>query len=458
MIKTLLIYPYTGPGLKNYSPPLGLAYIAGMLKKKNCKIKIIDFSAINNKIKEEEITFIVNDFQPDIIAFSILVTGAKYTYRFINEKLSFYKGLIVAGGPHCTVLPEEPLKHSVDIVVRNEGEETISELIDYLEGKIHLKDIKGISYIKKSGEIVHNAPRPPIENLDSLPFPAFELFNKEDYPVENMGRLIASRGCPGKCSFCANQFFHQKIRVRSSKNIFEEIKHIYNTYKINYFEFYDDNFTINRKRIFELCDLLQNWEIKIEWTCLSRVDFLEYELLRSMKSAGCKRIHIGVESANIETLKRVKKNVPLNRLDKILDQMKELGIQSFLFFMFGFPWETAKEIRHTNKFIKKMRKKVDYFNEGGVLIPYPGTEIYEEYKDKIGFKDWWLSDWLPENFEPLHKIQPWYFFPYTKQQRKEIKRGLDIIVAHNLKGKIQNIKFSKIKSRFKRLFNIIQKD
>jgi len=172
---------------------------------------------------------------------------------------------------------------------------------------------------------------------------------------------------------------------------------------------------------------------------MTRLDYLTKELLTEMKDAGCYAIELGVESANPGSLKRMKKNISIDRLMEVLVWTKEVGIFVSLFFMFGFPWESAEEARNTNRFMQKISGMVDRFNPGGVLIPFPGTEIYEEYKDSEGFENWWLTGWQPKDFSPLHKLQPWYFFNYSDEIKKVIKEGLDFIERHNSKRPLGHI-------------------
>lgn len=279
---------------------------------------------------------------------------------------------------HPTILPDEAVKNrDVDIVVRGEGEYTFLELIKNLES---LDKVLGITY-KENGEVIHNQNRALIENVDELPFPARHLIlEKENCLPEAFGNIFASRGCPYNCIFCAShKVWTKKVRYRSPQNVADEIKEIKKTFKTNQFRFEDDSFTLNKKLVEGVCDLLIKEKLNIKWTTETRADLVTDDLIKKMKSAGCEDITIGVESGDEATLKRIKKGITIEQIRNANRILKENKMGFSAFFIIGFPWETKREIDKTVSLMKELDPRVAGFS---VATPYPGTELYEIYKSE----------------------------------------------------------------------------
>ena len=429
--RVLVVYPYSSN--PNNSPPLGMAYIAAVFRDKGCEVQCIDAAARMVEADDDKVSAALKEFQPDVVALSVIVGNALFSYRLIREHLSLENWIIIAGGPHATILPEEVLNHGAHIVVRGEGEQTTGELVDWLQGGKQLDSIDGISYFE-GGEHRHNPDRGFIKELDQLPFPAHELFDPEYYTDEpdrwiHFGKLISSRGCPNRCGFCANPIFGRKFRYRSSDSVIEEMDLLHERYGTDCFEFLDDAFTANRRRMLDLAEAIGKMP-EFTFSCVTRLENLDGETVPALRAAGLYRAHIGVESARRETLRKIHKNIDLDKLEPTLKLLKKNGIESSLFFMFGFPWESADEMMETNEYIERLKALATYFSEGGVVAPYPGTEIYDEYHESVGFTEWWLNNWQPWD-EPLHELQPYYFFDYDEAKKKIIRQALDFICEHN---------------------------
>ena len=299
MTKILLVHPISP--IKNNSPPLGLAYLGAVLNRIGCQVKIIDGSAVYSSITPAGMVDEIRQFAPDIIGITMTTPFIEFAYQLIKP-LSSLNSLIIAGGAHCSLLPEEALENGVEIVVKGEGEETITEIIEFYRGEKKIEEIKGLVYRdKRTDQIKYNSPRPLIENLDEIPYPAKNLFKIEDYvredksKINNLGGIIASRGCPGRCTFCSRNIFGNRHRFRSAENIFAEIKQLYDNYRVTDFEFYDDVFTINTRRITNLCKMIiEEKNFNINWKCTTKVNFLNKNLLTIMKKAGCDHINFGI--------------------------------------------------------------------------------------------------------------------------------------------------------------------
>jgi radical SAM superfamily enzyme YgiQ (UPF0313 family) len=369
-------------------PPLGLAYVASYLEKNSIKVRIIDIHAEKLPAVSLLDTVVNNPAYIGITATTMTVVSALETAAVCRIKFPGAK--IVFGGVHPTIMPEDVLKSpDVDFVIRGEGERPFLELI---QGK-SLPEIPGLSY-KMDGAYVHNPEGALIENLDTLPFPAYHLLPVKNY-IPTLGSykrlpaisLITSRGCPGKCTFCLGSYLGGKVRIHSTQYIIAEIKTLIKDYGIKEISFYDDTFTAFKNKVRDFCNIIINEKIDITWPCFARVDFVDEDILKLMKKAGCHQIMYGIESGNDEILKNIKKRTSLKRAVEVVAMTKKAGIECRATFMLGNPGETQQTMEETLAFAKKLDPDIALFN---ITTPYPGTEIYA-WADSNGYlktKDW----------------------------------------------------------------------
>jgi len=386
-MKILLILPplsYSKP--KSYeSPPLGLGYLASIIKNAGYAVKVIDacienlsWRKLKNKIKE---------YCPDIIGISVTTETRHSAQKIIKAIRKIFPCVkIIAGGPHPSLAPQDTLEKipELDVVVRGEAEQTILELIPCLQNDQNLKNVQGISY-RDLDKIQHNPARPLIEDLDILPFPARELFFLDKYPSEidvpSRGKMrftsiLTSRGCPMSCIFCASAaFWGKRIRYRSIKNIIEEIEVTRSKYGIKGISIEDDTFFFLPERVEQFCKELIDNKIDISWFCFVKVDTLTKELLQLMKKAGCFHIIFGAESGNDYILKNVlKKNISTEQVMEVSRWCNELEISAGRLFITGCPEETYKVAKETVQFMDELSiYKGDNFLS--VMRIYPGTEV-----------------------------------------------------------------------------------
>ena len=363
------------------TPPLGLGYLASVLRKEGFKVKIIDdaveklgLNKLLNKVKNALIVGITST-TPTFNA------ALKYAQKIKNR---FPEIFVVLGGVHVTFMPYDALKHEfVDAVCTGEGEYTLREVAERVERGKTLEGVKGLIY-KEDGKIIDNGKREPIQDLDSLPFPAYDLMPLDRYTV--LGHrmehfpMISSRGCPFGCRYCSSSLFMgRKFRARSAENVVDEVEWLVNEFKAQYIAFSDDTFTLNRKRVEEICRELINRGIEVEWSCSSRVDTINRSILEKMKRAGCSAIYYGVESASPAILRYYRKKINLDMVEKAVKLTKEFGIMTICSFIIGSPYETKEDMKATLRFALKLDPDYAQFS---ILTPYPGTEIYEEAKEK----------------------------------------------------------------------------
>jgi len=380
-------------------PPLGLCYIASVLKEKNHQIKIIDCDTENNYL--EKIRNTLENFNPDVIGFYTMT----WTYRQAKNIAKEIKNTnpeikIIIGGPQTTTFPKFSINClEFDFGVIGEGEITIQELIYAIENNKPFDKIKGIVFKKKS-EIIINQKRELIENLDSIAFPARELLLMNKYfdvftKKKKFATLIASRGCPFLCSFCdRDNRMGRQWRVRSPKNIIEEIKLIQKQYDINEFMFFDDNLTSDKKWVYELCKLIKKNNLKIIWECRTRVDLVDKDMLKEMKSAGCYRIRFGFESGNNKILKIIQKGITVEQSLLCAKICKEVKMEMFGYFMMGSPYETEETLQQTMNLALKINSDFALFSK---TILIPNTELFDwAVENNYIKKDYWEKYLLGE--------------------------------------------------------------
>ncbi|MFC1674304.1 B12-binding domain-containing radical SAM protein [Candidatus Omnitrophota bacterium] len=387
--------------------PLGLGYIAAVLKQAGHLVEIIDIDLerTNEKIIKSR-----------LIEGKIDLVGITTTTPTYNNALSLAKTIknacnayVVLGGVHVTILPEESIDHpQIDFVVAGEGEITILELIRSLEERGDLCLIDGLVF-KRNGKIIKNRPRLPLGNLDSLPFPTRDLFrdNKYTYPdslYRKTAPMMTSRGCFGKCTFCqAPALFSGNCRFRSAKNVVDEIEYLVKKQKIKEIHFWDDNFLGNRKRVFQIRDILKERGIKIKCALPNgvRVDLITEEILACLKDMGVYSIAIGVESGSQEVLDLAKKNVSLQRIEESMRLIKNFGLESWAFLIFGLPGEDRHRSMETIDFTIKIDPDVAKFH---ILKPYPGAAVFNYLKERnlilnYSYKDYGIHS------RPVHRLE-----------------------------------------------------
>ncbi len=371
--------------------PISLPMIAGILEKNNFLVKIYDF--IVEDFGFDDAVKAAARFKPDlaIINFSTLTyEGDQEFVRRLRKKLP--QAHLAAIGVHVTSLPEKTLQDGVlDSIIRGEPEMTSLDLMQTIQKKAKLNHILGLSY-RNGKKFSHNPPRPPLEDLDSLPFAARHLLKQDRYLMPVYDRpytlLITARGCPNKCIFCtAHQYYGQKFRMRQPTKVIEEIEEIVKKHKINDITMWADTFTLDKNFVMELCRLIKAKKLNFKWMCNARVNTVDAEMLAAMKEAGCMGIAFGVESGVQEILDNVRKGITLEQISHAFQLTREANIDSLAHVIFGLPGETNETIRKTINFINKIDPDFVQFY---CAVPFPGTEFHD-----LAQKNNWIAtdDW-----------------------------------------------------------------
>jgi anaerobic magnesium-protoporphyrin IX monomethyl ester cyclase len=418
-------------GKPNVFPPIGLAYVAAVLEKAHevCiidaptegwkNLQDLDRATYRVGLNNTEIADKVKRWSPDVVVIEIPFSGwAKTAFEVASTVKGINKDIItVLEGQHPSARPEDCLANpNVDFVVMGEPENAIFELVDALgKEKRNLKKIKGIGFVK-NGVPVITSPQPLLEDLDSLPFPARHLLPMEEYNAavkENPLRgeiskpwtiMITSRGCPYDCVFCTHHIvWGRKWRGRSPENVVDELEQVIKTYHVKQIDFLDDNMTLDRKRMENICDLIVKRGLRIEWFTPNgvRADTLDEKLLKKMKRSGCKKIRVAPESGVQRVVDQViKKNLDLRSVERAVVLCKKVGIKVGCFFVIGLIGETKEEIEETIKFAYKLRQLGADSFIFSIATPVYGTRLYEQAK-RGGFLRDCFSDEALAAAEPL---------------------------------------------------------
>jgi len=368
-------------------PSLGLGYLAAVLEKAGYPVDVIDCQAL--RLTPDQFKVELSKRNPDVVG----MTSTTLTYKSAAEMAKIAKEVnpnctTMIGGPHVSFWDENALKEypQIDIIVRKEGENTIVELMERIEAGKPYFDVVGTT-CRKGNEIIKNPDRPFIENLDELPFPA-----RHFWPIECLQKygtmifdVVTSRGCVQWCSFCIEVRTHgRKYRVRSTKNVVDELEFLNKTYNAKYFAFLDDAFTVSKRRTVEICEEIKKRNLKIKWACETRVDMVTRELLQTMKDAGCADIWFGIESGSQYVLDAMKKGISIAQTIRAFRWAKEVGIKPNPNVILGVPGETKETAWETIKFVEKLIP--DYMGCYTIATPYPGTPMYDAVQ-----KNGWLK-------------------------------------------------------------------
>ena len=387
-ITVALIQPAFGNGevrtLNISAPPIGLAYIAAVLRAHGHRVKIFDAEVepLNN------IQIAQQARRADLAG----ITTTAPTYNSALELANLIKQsnsgtTVVLGGPQATFLDEECLgKSAADAVIRGEGEYTMLDVADSIESG-GTCDFNGVTY-READSVIRNPDRKLISDLDEIPVPARDLLPMEKYSPPRSTGVISSRGCPFRCIFCASSKLYSKtFRSRSADNLYQEVAHLVARGYENV-TMLDDNFILNKDRAFEFADLVEENRLKFDWSCTGRVDSIDEDLLARLSEVGCSGLFFGIESASNETLKLIKKGFTTDQVIDAFDLLKNYDYTTTASFMLGLPGDDREKIIDTINLAKRINPDFAMFS---VTTPYPGTELYENidhYDIELTVNDW----------------------------------------------------------------------
>ncbi len=402
-------------GYHAVEPNIGLLYIAGCLSQKGYQLKYLDCALIDSDVRakqnkviemadiEANLRLIPKEFL-QIAAISCMTVNYKWAVLIASAIKKFNKEcIVIIGGVHATFAYEQILNsaESIDIVSIGEGEETMGELADMLcrygMKPSQLSRIAGIAFRNSENHIVLTPRRECISDLDTIPYPMYGLLQK-DVTDNVMIRVITSRGCSNNCSFCVPSKVFNELRFRKVKKVVDELEYYTVTYGWRLFMIGDLNFLSSYKYALEFCNEIIARKLDIAWICQSRTDFIDADITRLMKKAGCIMVCLGIESAEQDILDHSHKRISIGQSKEACRIVKHSGIYLYTYWVFGLPGETHDSAHATIKLLR------DFLDEGLVdfthctmCTPFPGTELYKNPEDNhirlLGsdYDDYWLG-------------------------------------------------------------------
>ncbi|MFH1442216.1 MAG: radical SAM protein [Candidatus Omnitrophota bacterium] len=437
--KVLLINPPDSSLGRTTDAPLGLMYIAAVLREKKIQVHILDafldgWNSVLPKLKE---------YQPDIVGIACQTyarLAAIKTAKMIKD--NFDNIAIILGGHHPTLMGHQLLDNYpfIDMVCMGEGEYLMAELCTGQE----LEHILGLGF-RKDKNVFINAARVNIDNLDILPFPAWDLVNPKRYSTHNnfiynginLGKeagagISFSRGCIGRCTFCSNNLMWKKWKHRSPIKVVDEIEYLNQTYNIRCFQFNDDCFSVNKKATIELCNEIIKRSLKIIFSIITRADCVDEVILKSLKEAGCHTVSFGIETAAPALLQAMKKPIKLEISAKAINLVNSFNIRSTALLIAGCPGENWETVNTTIDFLKKANPSSIEVANG--LKLFPGTELYNMAKrDGIINDKFWLSDYHWKIYTKENSRLKLNIFANAIQNRKKLSKFLIINLLRNHK-------------------------
>lgn len=382
--------------VQDHDFPLGIGYLAAVLSRAGNEVRVFDPESISQS--PEKMWAELEKFKPDLVGITTVTPRFEVAVRLAEEVKKRLKCLVIMGGPHATALPRSTLLtvKVLDAVIMGEAELSVLAIAEEFnaKGKVDFSRIPGAAFF--SNWKYHENPRPEfIQDLDSLPYPQRDFAHPRAYNRNRVmfggvkcATVISSRGCPGRCTFCANICTGRKVRLHSPEYFVGEMESLVKGHGVKYFHIYDDCFTADQKHVEEICDLMLSRGLKVRWGAFGRVNTLQDErLLRKMKRAGCRHILLGTESGNQRILNLMRKGTTLEAAERSCALLRKCGISYGNSFMLGCEGETMETAMDTLAFAEKLGSELVNFV---ILIPFPGTEVFEKYYKDFDSPD---TDW-----------------------------------------------------------------
>lgn len=398
-------------------PPIGLGYLSSILHRIGVSVAIHDNTLL--RFSDKQLESLILELHPKIVGIYAATPMIRRAEAIVKIAKSADPNILtVLGGPHPTCMVEETLAYS-DAVVMGEGEGTFPEMVKrFLGGSRDFSGIAGCAFRDFSGQVKGNPEREILHDLDALPFPDFDNMPIDTYL--NQGNtygitqrtprslpIMASRGCPSTCTFC-QRFLGRKFRIRSASNVVEELRHWKEKYHVDEFNFLDDNFTLVKKSVLDVCEAIHRGGLNIKFRFPNgvREDYLDEEILEALKSVGCYHLDFGIESGSQKVLDLMKKGKKLEDIVAKVHLCKKAGFKVSSSFLFGTPGETLENMEETIRFALSLPLDSACFS---LVMPFPGTEVRLEaiakgYLVHSDYEDYTMS---LENVRPPMRTPEW---------------------------------------------------
>lgn len=443
-MKILLIRPPRRQPLEQslMVPPLGLAYIASAAERAGHEVEIWD--AYIERWSWSELESKLQSHKTDVIGFSAMTPMWDVVTRAIRIARTSAKWIVV-GGPHPTAVQHQIFEDlpELDVGVVGEGEDIFIELLDWFSNGGALPH--GVLHREHS---LTPAEQPNIQDI-SRPNRRLLDNTRYRYPLigeRNIGTMITSRGCPFRCSFCDKSVSGSRWRARTAKDVVDEMEEMSKQLDIQFINIYDDNFTLHRHRVMEICEEIQQRQLDIKWKCEGRVDNVDAEMLQSMKDAGCVMIAFGVESGNPKSLELLRKDIQIHQTQQAFRLMRQVGIRSLAYMILGVPGETREDVWKSIRFTREI--KADYVQFSS-LTAMPGTSLAEHFSSQISVRNPLDADVVRSTVSTLSEAdlqqlmnQAWRYFylrprPMVRLADSMIRSGYWLEIVHGVRDAVR---------------------
>ena len=393
-------------------PPLGIAILGAELEEKGYEVRILDDSI-------EEIETLREGMEwADVVGISSLTPNARRARELGKIARDEIGRFVVLGGPHPTTNPEFFLEAgAADICVQGEGDLTLPEILERKDRPETWDEVQGITFMRDGAQVA-TPRRALVKKVDDLPFPAYHLYDIPKYMrlMVNPGvTLITSRGCPYACTFCDAEMTPRQYRAMNPERTVDLMEFLIKKYNPPQLVLFDDLFTIQRKRVIAVCQEIVRRGLYFEWICESRLDTMDFEMLRWMRKAGCVKIYYGLESGSPDVLVTMKKGLTPEKIVRGAKLNREVGMYFKYFILYGFPNEKHKDHRLTEEIVKLSRPNAICVS---VLQPIPGTEVFEQLKPYL------LKDVAEIEFHYWHATETFKHPTFSHQELHEERERL----------------------------------
>jgi anaerobic magnesium-protoporphyrin IX monomethyl ester cyclase len=371
-MRVLLVYPALSDRLDRFPtrPPLGMAYLVAVLKQHGHECRLIDEQL------EPDLWGLIDGYRPQVVGFSVTTwTAPRVAEKVAALKQKYPQMVCLAGGPHATALPESLLLAGIDIVVRGYGEEILLDVLEALAGQRPLAEVAGIAFCA-NGVVVTTAPAAE-PALNDLPLPDYDQLNLKQY---SWCSVSSSRGCPSGCLFCSDSYlFGRRISLRTPADFVGELERLYFDHGVRNFYVVDEQFTFQAPRVMEICRLIQQKGLDLNWTVNSRVDCVTGDMLASMRAAGCRSVAFGVESGSDQILKTIHKGITPDHVERAVALAKQAGLRVKTSWIVGLPGSLAEQLKSIDLMVRTQPNHIDVY----WLTVYPGTPFWR-HPEKYG--------------------------------------------------------------------------
>lgn len=377
----------------NMMPALGLGYMAAVLEREGIDVELVPTHVLG--MSWSDVTKKIAADRPDIVGCTATTENRHLSFRLLREaKRARPEALTLIGGPHLNGTARDTLSHipEIDAAISGEGEMTLVEIVQALRGgsRDDFGKITGLTW-RQNGSIIANPPRGLLPDLNDLPMPArhLEPWSKYNFKITVPGKgqfvcgnIMTSRGCPFTCNFCATPGnWGTRVRALTPENVIREMELLRDRYGCTAIWFFDDTFNFNRKRTFEICELMKARRIQMPWYCEIRVDVMTKDLLALMAETGCYYVGFGIESGSERVCKDIiSKRATLKQAYDVIGWCHEFGLIPNPFFIFSHPTETWDEAMETAKVLEDLRPTCD--TSAAILHIYPGTELEKRAREE----------------------------------------------------------------------------